>query len=463
MIWCLIGVISICACKKLVEVPEPVNTITTAETFTTPENATAALMQVYSNMAVGPTLARRGYANCLITLYTGLSSDELNYFSPATETAQLQTNSLDATNSLLYTPFWSAAYYDIYTANAIIEGVSASSSLNDSVRSQLIGEAKFMRSFIYFYLLNVFGEVPLVTSTLYINSSVQARTSSSIIYDQIVSDLKDAEAQLPADYSASHGERIRANKYAASALLSRVYLYMKKWDLAAQKASSLINSTVLYHLENDLNNIFLKNSSEAILQLQTQNVTPYSTPEGRGMITSSHTARPTYYVSAQLYAAFEPSDKRKKVWLDSTKFSTQVFYFPFKYKVFTGQVDNIKEYYMMLRLSEQFLIRAEANAQLNNLSVAISDLNIIRNRAGLPNLSASLTQDQVLAAVAQERRIELFAEWGHRWFDLKRTNRADSVLSLVKGNNWQPFDKLYPIPKQELINDPNLSQNDGYN
>ena len=116
---------------------------------------------------------------------------------------------------------------------------------------------------------------------------------------------------------------------------------------------------------------------------------------------------------------------------------------------------------MILRLAEQYLIRAEARAQQGNLTGAIGDLNIIRERAGLPDLSTALTQDKVIAAVMQERRIELVSEWGQRWLDLKRTGQVDSVLSKIKPT-WKINGQLYPIPQSELTNDPNLVQNPGY-
>jgi hypothetical protein len=119
------------------------------------------------------------------------------------------------------------------------------------------------------------------------------------------------------------------------------------------------------------------------------------------------------------------------------------------------------EYLMVLRLAEQFLIRAEARAHQKNLADAISDLNIIRHRAGLPDLSSSLVQADVLAAVEKEKRIEFFAEFGHRWFDLKRTGRVDAVLAPIKPL-WTSTAAFYPLPFSELQKDPNLTQNPGY-
>ena len=130
----------------------------------------------------------------------------------------------------------------------------------------------------------------------------------------------------------------------------------------------------------------------------------------------------------------------------------------------TSVSDPVTEYYTVLRLAEQYLIRAEARAQQKiNLPGAISDLNLIRNRAGLDSLSPTLNQQQVMAAVAQERRVELFAEWGHRWLDLKRTGQISAVFNTIPyKSQYQPFQQLYPIPLGELQNDPNLRQNPGY-
>ena len=116
---------------------------------------------------------------------------------------------------------------------------------------------------------------------------------------------------------------------------------------------------------------------------------------------------------------------------------------------------------MCLRLAEIFLIRAEARAMQNNIDGAKEDINRLRTRAGLTNTTAS-SQSIVLNAIEQERRIELMTEFGHRWFDLKRTGRADMVLSLLKPASWSTTDQLYPLPLYELETNPALYQNPGY-
>src|SRR5262249_35037605 len=116
---------------------------------------------------------------------------------------------------------------------------------------------------------------------------------------------------------------------------------------------------------------------------------------------------------------------------------------------------------------EQYLIRAEARVYQNNLSGAIDDLNVVRQRAGLPLLANSLDQHKVLSAILHERQVELFSEWGHRWFDLKRTGSIDSVMSAMtpiksKGGVWKSYQQLYPLPWNDVLGDPNLVQNPGY-
>jgi hypothetical protein len=116
---------------------------------------------------------------------------------------------------------------------------------------------------------------------------------------------------------------------------------------------------------------------------------------------------------------------------------------------------------MFLRLGEQYLIRAEAEAHLNDNTNAIKDLNIIRNRAGLANYAGATDQTSVLTAIMHERQVELFCEWGNRWFDLKRTGTIDAVLGAEKPG-WQPYIALYPVPLTEIQSNPFLIQNPGY-
>jgi starch-binding outer membrane protein, SusD/RagB family len=98
--------------------------------------------------------------------------------------------------------------------------------------------------------------------------------------------------------------------------------------------------------------------------------------------------------------------------------------------------------------------------QLGNIAGALQDLNVVRNRASLSNASA-IDQAVILLEIEQQRRVEFFSEWCHRWLDLKRTGRADAVLGAIK-SGWQSTDVLFPIPQQEIDRNRQLTQNQGY-
>jgi hypothetical protein len=283
--------------------------------------------------------------------------------------------------------------------------------------------------------------------------------------------LSDKYARPDGGFYSVDSNRVRPNKYAATALLARTYLYTSKWDSAEIQASNVINNSNVYSLASDLSKVFLASTTlytnkESIWQLQVANAGNYCTVEGNTFVPVNNTTTPNYFLIPQLLSAFETGDLRRTNWVGTTipviGGVATTYYYPYKFRIPKGSANNITEYYMPFRLAEQYLIRAEAKAQLNKLSEAIADLNVIRARANLPSLSNSLSQSQVLAAVAQERRIELFAEMGNRWFDLKRTAQADNVIGALKSATWQAYAKLLPIPLLEMQKDPNLVQNPGY-
>ena len=467
------------SCKKMLTVPAPSSSITTSQVFISDVQASAAMAAVYSQLISGG--GQLAFSNGYLTILGGMSSDELFYYGQGDPNILGFTpNQLLATNSYTGT-VWTSAYKAIYLANAVIEGVAASTSsgLTDSARKELTGEAKFARAFSYFYLVNVFGDVPLALTVDFNKTRYMARTSADLVYQQIIQDLKDAQSALPPDYSAAVArERIVANRWAATAMLARVYLYRKDYPNAAAQATAVINNTALYSLVPDPNKVFLINSTEAIWQLK-QGTAGYfnnATPEAFTILPAPvRTAVGHYCLAAPLLNVFEPGDLRRQAWVDTTDNSNggTTFpgstYIPYKYKIgisssVSGGVSS--EYYMAIRLAELYLIRAEAeaNGAAGGTGAAIADLNTLRSRAGLPALSTSLQQPDVVTAVAHERQVELFAEWGHRWLDLKRTGQAHAVLSTIATKQpWTgDYQLLYPIPPTEIQSDHSLLQNPGY-
>lgn len=456
--------ITISGCKKFIHVDPPVTGLVSSEVYSNNTTAAAAITSIYDKMVTGSTLLSGGQSS--ISYLCGLSADELKNYSTDPIKSSFYANSLNASN---FNNFWAELYQYIYQSNAAIEGLTASATINPSLKGQLIGEAKFVRAFLHFYAVNLFGDVPLVTTTDYRINNAIIRTSKAQVYKQIIADLKDAQNRLSDNYLAPTGavttERVRPNKGAATALLARIYLSIGDWVNAEMQASIVIANSSSYGLSN-LNNVFLKNSAETIWQLQP--VFPgINTWDAYYFVLISPPGTGNYFVSlsTNLMNAFEPGDGRVTKWTNSLTSGGQTYYYPYKYKIGTYNTANlVTEYTMVLRLAEQYLIRSEAKVQQGNLSGATSDLNTIRNRAGLPNSTAA-TQADLLTAILHERQVELFTEWGHRWLDLKRTNTIDAVMNNVsqqKGGMWNTNQQLYPIPALEILKNPNLTQNPGY-
>ena len=458
------------ACKKFVQLPNSPFQIQAAAVYADSTDATAAVVGIYELMmnSYSATLGNGG-----ITLFTGLSGDELTYTGTNSLYMPFFQDALNSqTTSFNITNLYEFAYEGggmIYPANALIEGVTSSSTLTTTLKNQLIGEAEVLRAFAYFNLVNLYGPVPLVTTTNYQVNARLPRSPVDTVYQQIISDLLDAQNRLTASYPCPG--RVRINSWAATALLARVYLYQGDWKDAYTQSNHLINSGI-YALQPNLNNVFLAGSNEAIWQLLP--VMPgRETSEGSTFVPTQTTVIPSYVISSYLLNAFESNDQREASWLNSNTVNSTVYYYPYKYKLgYDGNSSPVEDY-MVFRLAEQYLIRAEAQGEGqgseggNGVAGAIADMNVIRARAGLPAYAGATDQTSVLAAIQHERQIELFCEWGHRWYDLKRTNTINTVMGTdgvcaSKNGTWNPDWALYPIPYTELQDNLFLTQNPGY-
>jgi hypothetical protein len=317
---------------------------------------------------------------------------------------------------------------------------------------------KVMRSLYYFNLVNLFGGVPLATGIDYKINTALPQVSVDSIYGQIMSDLTDAQQNLSAAYPSSGA--LRPDQLVATALLARVYLYQQQWQNAYNAANSVISSGQ-YNLVTDPNQVFLDGSTEAIWQLPATGPNAV-TEEALVFIPQTSGTVPNYPITGWLASAFEPGDLRMKDWLGQVIVSGDTLYYPYKYKNVNPTGNATTEDYMILRLAEQYLIRAEASAELGNGAAALADVNTVRARAGLAASTANpSSQSAVLAAIMHERQIELFTEWGNRWYDLKRTGTAAAVLAAEK-TGYTANAVLYPVPLTQLQDDVNLKQNPGY-
>lgn len=447
------------ACKKFIEVPLPGTEIFPADVYDGDLTATAAVTAIYGEMIYNNGWASGNTKS--VTFLCALSADELENYSSALVPREFYGNAIKTNNAAIENAFWDPAYQYIYAANAVQEGLNRSAGVTAATKTQLQGEALFIRAFCHFYLVNLFGPVPYLDSTGYEGNIVRSRTPVSTVYGRIIADLLAAQARLKVEYARV--ERVRPNKWAATALLARAYLYAGNWKEAEKQATTVIEQSAAYQLDS-LNGVFLKNSKETIWQLMPNNSEAGNTWEGKNFILDAAPSTDesnAAILSPQLLNAFESGDRRRSAWVDSIAAadSSRIYYFPYKYKIKNNT--ELQEYSMVLRLAELYLIRAEARAQQGKINEARADLDIIRRRAGLPAATAN-SRAAVLTIIAHERQVELFTEWGHRWLDLKRTGTANAILGTVKAPGWQTTDALYPIPQNECAQNPELTQNPGY-
>ena len=464
IVYFIVGTLFVTACEDFVEIDPPRTEIVSGEVFKNDQTAEAAVNAIYGMMTNSNTIFDGEF-----DVSTGVLSDELTSFSRRVDLIQFSTNTIDPNNATVLDKFWADPYQFCYQANAAIEALQSNNQVTDSLRNQLIGESLFFRAYFHFYLTNFFGPIPYVNSTDILLNNSLSRLGEEEVYANIINDLTEARPLLQEDYSFAEGEeRIRINQPATAAFLARVYLYREDWAGAIEESTSVIENP-LYSLDS-LNGISLANNNESIFQLKPPphpnnrtkygdvfviNIGPPGQFSGFG---------PQVALSDNLVSSFEPDDARLANWVNTYTAGSSSWNYSFKYKNNLFDDPTGPEYFSLFRLAEQYLIRAEAQAHLGNIQAALKDLDVVRSRAQLPLLqdtNPGISQNGLLEAIYQERRIELFAE-GHRWFDLIRTGRANEVLSPLK-KGWQSTDVLLPVPAEEIFNNSNLlPQNLGY-
>lgn len=460
----VVGLPLITGCNKLLDAGSPENKVITPQVYASDSLAQAALIGIYIKI-----MENFGPHNGFMSRFPGLCADELSRTSVLDQDQPFLTNTLTP-DDIFIRRIWNSTYSYIYQCNDMVVGLTGKNNITPSLRDQLLGEAYFLRAFSYFYLVNLYGDVPLVLTTDFTKNVSIPRTPLDDVYDQMIEDLREAQNLLTNNYVTTPdfpAARVRVNRLAVKALLARIYLYRDRWTDAVTAATEVIQSGS-YQLETDLHQTFRYNSKEAILQFMPVSEL-YNTAEGFMFVPQAPNGRPPIVLSDSMLTNMESTDVRRS-WIRTVTISGKQYQSPYKYKLNT--VSPQEEYNMVLRLAEQYCIRAEALVMLDQLPEAINDLNMIRRRAGLPDLKDITTKPQALAAVEQERRMELFAEWGHRWFDLKRLparstttsdkKRIDEIMSLFRPTTWNTTDALWPIPGLEITYNPALLQNPGY-
>lgn len=451
--------LSFYSCEDFVEVDTPNYKLDSQAVFADEQAAKSALNGMFNQLF---NTSFSGGGSQSVSYLAGLSADNFIVTSTTQDIIEFYQNNISTTNNFNL-GLWSGSYNIIYQANALLEGIENNEDLSPELIMEIEGSARFVRAFTYFYLVNLYGDVPLILTRNYQENALANNTAKEDIYQQIISDLETASHLLNTTYT--DGDRTRPNQYAALSILARVHLFLENWEKANEYSSQvLVNNQ--YELLENLDQVFLANSKEAIWQISPIGWgNSFShTRDGNLLIKTPTSNTPVAFSRDFLETLNSTQDKRGENWIDEIEIQNDTLFYPFKYKIQFDASGEITEYSMAVRLAEQYLIRAEANANMNKLQGAIEDINAIRERAGLSLIQASeiaLTRNEVLDLIMKERRRELFTEWGHRWLDLKRYN-LNAIIENKEDSNFNPNSWLFPIPASERMKNPNLSQNPGY-
>ena len=343
------------SCKKFITVENPPDILTTEKVFADDRSATSAIVSIYIDMMNSGLEGGGSFVCFSMSSLGGFSGNELQWTQNVAIALLFQefaAHDLSPTNKYV-ADLWKDGYKYIYRANAILEGIAASTGMTPEGRKFVEGEAKFIRGFCYFYLVNLFGDVPLVLTTDYRTNMNLARTPSSRVWDQILNDLKDAKQLLPANYPTA--ERLRPNSATAGALLARTYLYLERWAEAEAESNAIITSGVYGATLPALALVFKKESTETIWQLQPVRAN-INTNEGLNFLTTA-AIRPNYEITQNLLSAFEVNDNRKTQWIGfSSPVANPTWAFPAKYKAGTS---TRKQNVYILKVYSNFNITRE--------------------------------------------------------------------------------------------------------
>ncbi|WP_417361503.1 RagB/SusD family nutrient uptake outer membrane protein [Galbibacter sp.] len=444
------------SCEDFVDIDSPNFQMVTEDVYSKEKTTIAAIQGIYNQLYVA------NFSTYGVSLLGAMSGDIL---LARTDTYlpfdRHELFSINTTDAAFNQNIWSSAYNVIYMVNRALEGLE-NANINGDLRNDLRGQVLFIRAFTYFYLTNFYGDVPLLLTSDYNTNATAPRNPTEEVWLQIESDLDEAALLLNKQTEYKDGERYYVNRSVVEAFRARVYLYREDWSNAESFSSKAIDRTDLYDLEANPEDVFRANSKEAIWQIAPDGVNNFVPREANHfvLLVNGTTITGNTAIADDFVNSIDHMDKRR-LWVGEANTETEHAYFTGKY--WFDNDGEIQQYSTAIRLAEQYLIRAEARTMQNKLAEAISDLDQIRARAGIdliadsnPDISKQALQDTIMTA----RKRELFAEWGHHWLDLKRTGKVNPEFS--NNPTWQDTDALYPIPGEERLKNPFLTQNDGY-
>jgi hypothetical protein len=446
-------------CKSVLDV-NPINEFPEEEAIINPATARAAVAGLYDALQDG------SYYGGELVFFGDLSAEDVGHTGTFTTYRLIDQNQLAADNGSIE-GLWDALYITIGRANIVLARIPTVPGLDPVDRDAMLGQAYFIRALTYHNLVKFWGDsspaglgvpIRLTPPSDFISPALVTRANTGAVYAQILSDLNQAEALIgPADQR-------RVGLGAVRALRARVFLYQQNWAGAEAEAEAV--AAMGYTLAANYSDLWPASGGSTVEDIFRLDFSPVDFNllgyyyrakgilaelggAGRREITPTHAFIRLYdtaYVNGDT-STFHPVDTRGKWQIgfhEGTRYGA-------KYPTGVGAEDL-----HVIRYGEVLLTQAEAEARQGNLAQADTAINRIRARAGLPALDlVALGQAAAIDSILQERRFELAFE-GDRWPDLVRTGRAVAVLAIPA------FQRLYPIPLNELDVAPNLVQNTGY-
>ncbi|WP_081212030.1 RagB/SusD family nutrient uptake outer membrane protein [Salegentibacter sediminis] len=466
----------------------PISEETTENAYTTGTQLNAALTGVYESFQ------SNDYYVWDKIIFEDVRSDNHYAGGDNPEIFAFDDVDVSTTNNRVFNA-WSAIYNAISKANLVLERApEIDQEITEEERTQIIGQALFLRAYNYYNLVKQWGGVPLILEPIKSVDPSEVRiprSSAEEVYDQIITDLNDARELLPHSYGNDASvNKARATIGAANALLAKVNAQKPNPDYPAvlEAANAVISSPAGYRLLDDYDKLFdgnNYNNEESILEIQylggdegTWAPQMHLPPS-----LSGDSWRKFVTPSKDLVAAFdnEGDEIRKNAtmifeavpWVDEYWGNAVNSEIPFAYKWRNagGWASSDNDY--IFRLADIILMKAEALNELGRIEEAAEQVNIVRARVNLPELTAEdkASYQTMKMAILKERRLEL-AQEAYRWDDLIRSGMAVEIMNAVDDidlrtnqpvdYNVSETDLLLPIPQNEINRNPNLTQNPGY-
>ena len=480
----LLFLISSCS-KDFLDVP-PKTFVSSAEFYATAENFTQALNGAYESLhGIYGTAYVMGEMRSDNTHYYYKENDRGRQNVEREDIDGFVNDPINAYSKQKYV----SCYEGISRTNVILDRIEGA-DFADAAKNEIIGEAKFLRAFYYFELVQYFGGVPLyVNEVTTMAETALPRSTEDEVYAQIIDDAKDAAAKLP----ATQADKGRVAKGSANTLLGYVYMTQKNYS-EAETYLKAVTSSGTYSLLSDYASIFdptNKNNVESIFEVQyhqgnqgLESSWAYqfipaltNTDVITGVVGNNGIIGGWNTPTEDLINSYEDGDVRKAASIADgyTDADGNFVEMPFviKYLHAHENYNNTDDDWMVYRYADVLLLLAECLNDQGHPDQALPYLNQVRTRAGLANAT---TTDQGLLSemIAHERRVELAFE-NHRWLDLVRTDKAIEVMNAfgvaMKEKYSYLLDRAYqvdedklifPLPQTELTLNDQLVQNPGY-